>query len=124
MGQSLRLLPQLGGEEAGLDGVFVEGLFQAFGQQFQARRRRLEFVGDVRDEVAADLVDPLQLVGADGTGAVSLIQRLLPVFREGLGRPLLRFEAVAEAPGGVDVLVGRLLLQGGPDPAYVHVYGA
>jgi hypothetical protein len=31
VGQSLGLLPQLGGEEAGLDGVFVEGLFQAFG---------------------------------------------------------------------------------------------
>jgi hypothetical protein len=70
----------LGGEEAGLDGVFVEGLFQAFGQQFQARRRRLQFVGDVRDEVASDLVDPLQLVGADGTGTVSTLQCLLPAF--------------------------------------------
>src|SRR3712207_9222433 len=33
-------------------------------------------------------------------------------------------ETVAEAPGRVDVLVGGLLLQRGPDPAYVHVYGA
>src|SRR5919107_2475240 len=40
------------------------------------------------------------------------------------GGPWPRFEAVAEAPGGVDVLVGRLLFQGGPYPAYVHVYGA
>ena len=80
VGQPLGLLPQLGGEEAGLDGVFVEGLFQALGQQFQARRRRLQFVGDVRDEVASDLVDPLQLVGADGTGTVSTLQCLLPAF--------------------------------------------
>jgi hypothetical protein len=70
----------LGGEEAGLDGVFVEGLFQAFGQKLQARRRGLQFVGDVGDEVASDLVDPLQLVGADGTGTVSTLQCLLPAF--------------------------------------------
>jgi hypothetical protein len=70
----------LGGEEACLDGVFVEGLFQAFGQKLQARRRGLQFVGDVGDEVASDLVDPLQLVGADGTGTVSTLQCLLPSF--------------------------------------------
>jgi hypothetical protein len=80
VGEPLGLLPQLGGEEAGLDGVFVEGLLQAFGQQFQARRRRLQFVGDVSDEVASDLVDPLELVRADGTDAVATVQRLLPAF--------------------------------------------
>ena len=81
MGEALRLLLQLGGEKACLDGVFVEGLFQAFGQQFQACGRRLQLVGDVRDEVAPDLVDPLELVGVDGGRAVSSLQRLLPVFR-------------------------------------------
>ena len=59
VGEPLGLLPELGGEEACLDGIFVEGLFQAFGQQFQARRRRLQLVGDVSDEVTPDLVDPL-----------------------------------------------------------------
>jgi hypothetical protein len=79
VGEPFGLLLELRGEEACLYGVFVEGLFQAFGQQFQARRRRLKLVGDVRDEVPPDLVDPLEFVGADGMGAVSPLQRLLPV---------------------------------------------
>src|SRR5918911_1919153 len=50
---------------------------------------------------------------------------LLPAVGKGAwGVPRFRLEAVAEAAGGVDVLIGRLLLQGGPDPAYVHVYRA
>ena len=81
MGEAFGLLFELRGEEACLDWVFVEGLFQALGQQFQARGRGLEFMGDVRDEVAPDLVDPLELVAADGRGAVSSLQRLPPVFR-------------------------------------------
>jgi hypothetical protein len=80
VGEPFGLLPELSGEETCLDGIFVEGLFQAFGQQFQARRGRLQLVGDVRDEVAPDLVDPLELVAADGRGAVSSLQRLPPVF--------------------------------------------
>src|SRR5215208_2140808 len=40
------------------------------------------------------------------------------------GAPWLGLETVAEAPRCVDVLVGRLLLQCGPNPAYVHVYRA
>jgi hypothetical protein len=37
-------------------------------------------VGDVGDEIAPDLVDPLELIGANMTGAVLSLQRhlLLP----------------------------------------------
>src|SRR5215204_3456816 len=53
---------------------------------------------------------------------LSSVTYLLPEFGQRFGRTSwLRFEAVAEAPCGVDVLVGGLLLQCGPDPAYVHV---
>jgi hypothetical protein len=60
----------------------VEGLFEAFGQQFQARGRGLELVGDVGDEIAPDLVDPLELIGANVTSAVPSLQchLLLPAF--------------------------------------------
>src|SRR5215204_3075656 len=84
-------------------------------------------MGDVGDEIAPDLVDPLEFIGADVTGAVLSLQRhlLLPAFRKRFdGAPWLGFETVAESPRCVDVLVGRLLLQCCPDPAYVHVYRA
>src|SRR5919107_2109447 len=41
VGEPLGLLPELRGKQACLDRVFVEGFFQAFCQQFQARRRGL-----------------------------------------------------------------------------------
>ena len=82
VGEAFGLLFELCGEEARLDWVFIEGLFEAFGQQLQARGRGLELVGDVGDEIAPDLVDPLELIGANVTSAVPSLQchLLLPAF--------------------------------------------
>ena len=80
-------------------------------------------MGDVRDEVAPDLVDPPHLVGADVVGVLASLGARRSLLGAYPG-PALRLEAVAEAPGGVDVLVGGSLLQGRADPAYVDVYGA
>ena len=57
MGEAFGLLLELRGEQARLDGIMIEGLFEALGQQLQARGRGLELVGDVGDEIAPDLVD-------------------------------------------------------------------
>jgi hypothetical protein len=59
VGEPFCLLLELCGEKTRLDRVLVEGLLEAFGQQLQARRWGLQLVGDVRYEVAPDLVDPL-----------------------------------------------------------------
>jgi hypothetical protein len=44
----------------------------------EARRRSLQFVGDVRDEVAPDLVDPPHLVGADVVGVLASLEHGAP----------------------------------------------
>ena len=82
VGEAFGLFFELRGEEARLDGILVEGLFEALGQQLQARGRGLELVGDVGDEIAPDLVDPLEFIGANVSGTVLSLQRhlLLPAF--------------------------------------------